>query len=107
MSNTTSTGFFSRNSIAIGVLLGFVFPLLCTLLFYGLFELLEQTNLVSDVGFRPMFRERTASIVGIAINAFLINYFSKRRHHQTVRGVIIITTVYIVLWLIFFGKYVI
>jgi hypothetical protein len=96
----------NKNTIVFGLLIGFLLPLAGTILFYGIFELLESLDSMSDTGFRPMFRQRTASIVGIAMNAFLINHFSKQRYHQTVRGVVLSTTLLIILWLILFGKYI-
>lgn len=96
-----------KDTVAYGLLLAFMLPLLGSLLFYGIFEGLENLGWVSSEGFRPLFRERTTSVVGIALNAWLINQYSKNRSHRTVRGVVLATTALVILWLVIFGKYVI
>ncbi len=96
-----------KNSLSLGILAGILLPLLGFAVFYGIFELLEIISKTSSVGFRPQFRERTCAILGIALNAIALNFYSKRRCDKTVRGVVVLTTVWILVWLVVFGKYVV
>ncbi len=95
-----------KNTLSLGLLIGLLLPLVAFAIFYGLYELLETIGAVSDVGFRPKFRERTCGILAIAMNAFALNFYSKRKYHNTVRGLVILTTVWVVVWLVVFGKHV-
>ena len=95
-----------KNSLPLGLLLGFLLPAIGYLAFLGIYELLETLGWVSDTGFRPLFRERTSAIIALALNAFLLNYYQKRYMHNTVRGIVAITSLFIILWLVLFGKYV-
>ena len=97
---------FEKNSIPLGLFLGILLPLAGFGLLYGIFGLLEELGWVSDIGFRPKFRERTIGIIAIALNVFLLNFYQKRRYTDTIRGIVIMTTIWVVLWLVLFGKYV-
>ncbi len=93
---------FWRNEIWIGLLMGFILPLLGFGLLYGIFALLDQEGMVSNVGLSKDFRQRTIGIVAIGLNAILMNRFQKNRATESMRGIVIITFVYVVLWLYFF-----
>jgi hypothetical protein len=93
---------FWRNEIWIGLLMGLVVPLLGFGLLYGVFALLDQEGAVSSIGLSKDFRLRTIGIVSIGLNAILMNRFQKNRATQSMRGIVIITFVYVVVWLYFF-----
>ncbi|MCB9284505.1 MAG: hypothetical protein H6563_10560 [Lewinellaceae bacterium] len=95
---------FNRNSISHGLLIGLLIPLVISAGLFFLFKGLDQLNIASSIGFRPLFRERTITLVGITCNAFVINRFNKKRFTESMRGVSIATLVYVVTWLIVFGK---
>ena len=86
--------------------MGILIPVLGYALFYGLYEGLEAMGWVSDVGFRPMFRERTCGVLAIALNAFALNFYQKRYLQNTVRGLVITITTWVIVWLVVFGKYI-
>ncbi len=93
-----------KNTFRTGLLWALVLPLLGFGLFFGLFNLLEQLGAVSEAGFRPLFRERTSALVGIALNAVLMNYYNRLRFTEAMRGVVVPTVLYVVVWVILFGK---
>ena len=93
-----------KNKLSVGLILGIVIPLVGFPLLYGLFSGLEMLAFASDEGFRPLFKERTSGIVAIGLNAIALNYFQKRRSGETMRGIVIATFFYIVIWLYFFGQ---
>lgn len=95
-----------KNSLPFGLLMALVVPAVVFGVLYGLFEILEMLDLVSDSGFRPKFRERTTSIIAIGSNAILLNSFSGKKLFETVRGIVISTVLLVGLWLFVFGKYV-
>ncbi len=97
---------FEKNSIPLGIFIGIFLPLAGFALLYGLFGLMEEFGWVSDIGFRPKFRERTIGIIAIALNIFPLNFYQKRRFTNSIRGIVVMTTIWVVLWLVLFGKYV-
>lgn len=74
---------------------------------YLLFQGLQSLNWVSTEGFRPMFRERTLSMISIGLNALLLNYYQKLRATETMRGIVVVTFLLIAIWLAVFSKYLI
>ena len=95
---------FERDKFISGLILGILIPLIGFPILYGLFTGLEHLAFASDDGFRPLFKERTSGIVAIACNAIALNFFQKRRFDQTMRGIVISTSIYIAIWLYFFGE---
>lgn len=93
---------FDRNNIGYGLLLGIVLPALAFATLWGVFLALSNFGLMSDEGFRPYFRERTTSIVAIALNAYLLNKFYDARSVNSMRGVVISTLLLVGAWLWFF-----
>lgn len=95
---------FNKNSISAGLILGIVIPLLAFPLFYGLFTGMESMSWMSDEGFRPQFKLRTTAILAIAMNAIALNKFQKKRFDESMRGVVFPTFIYVVIWVLVFGK---
>lgn len=97
----------ARNSRTLGFILGLVLPMLAFGILYLLFQGLQSLNWVSTEGFRPMFRERTLSMISIGLNALLLNYYQKLRATETMRGIVVVTFLLIAIWLAVFSKYLI
>jgi len=93
---------FRNNAFVPGLILGFLLPIVGFGLFYGLFGGLDAAGIMNDSGFRPQFRERTAAVLGIALNLFALNYYQKRRFTDTMRGIVVSTFVFVVAWVLFF-----
>ena len=49
-----------------------------------------------------MFRERTLSICAIALNALFMKRYDKWRYTETMRGIVLPTFVYVIVWIIYF-----
>ena len=97
---------FDKNSFSLGLLVAILLPILAFGIFYGIFEGLEILGWVSTQGFRPMFRERTISILAIGMNALALQFYQKRRATETMRGIVIPTTIWVAAWIWIFGKYI-
>lgn len=95
-----------KNSFSLGLLVGICLPLAAFGVFYGIFEGLEALGWVTTEGFRPMFRERTLTILAIGMNALALQFFQKRNATQTMRGIVAPTTIWVVAWIWIFGKYI-
>lgn len=89
-----------KDSIAIGLLLGAVFPVLGYLLTEFIFDLLTQAGLMEAVSESSMSRRtRTLTLIAICFNLIPFNYCRKVRWDETMRGIIFPTLIYIGFWL--------
>lgn len=96
-----------KNAVWAGLLLGLILPVVAYAVLLMLFEQLDALGILSRPSATPRFRERTLSIVAIALNVFVLNYYSKRRFFlQTVRGIVIATFIGIAAWAAIFWKYI-
>lgn len=96
----------NKNSIPVGLAIGIVLPLAVFGLLLLLYQQLETAGVVSGEGFSPMFRERTAGIIAICCNLVPLNAFQRRRATNSMRGVVLATVLYVILWVIYFGKFI-
>ena len=92
-----------KNEIWVGLVLGLIVPVIGFGVLYGIFAYLDRADAVSNIGLGEDFRLRTIGIVSIALNAILLNKRNKRRATRTMRGIVIATFIYIVVWLVYFG----
>lgn len=97
---------WNKNAIPAGLAIGFVIPLVVFGLLLLLYSQLEGMGVVSEEGFSPMFRERTTGIIAICCNLIPLNAFQKRRAINSMRGVVLATVVYVIAWVVYFGKYI-
>lgn len=96
---------FKKNSFLAGLVVGIVLPLVAFALMYGLFEWIESMGAGKDnTLFSKDFRQRTLGIVAIGLNAIPMNIAFKKKQTQTMRGIVIPTFVFVVTWLLYFGK---
>lgn len=96
---------FNRNEVWAGLLFGILLPTIGFLLLYNLFGLLEAKGAASGEGFSVNFRERTLSIVAMALNLIPLNFYRRRRWDLSMRGIVIATAVFAFVWLFRFGIY--
>lgn len=95
---------FQKNSLVNGLLAGLLVPIFGAALVYGLMTGLDALTPTMDIGVTPFFRERTSALVGIACNAIVLNRFYKLRFTDSMRGIVIVTFVYVVVWIILFRQ---
>lgn len=96
---------FKKNSFLAGLVVGIVLPVVAFALMYGLFEWIESMGAGKDnTLFSKDFRQRTLGIVAIGLNAIPMNIAFKKKQTQTMRGIVIPTFVFVVTWLLYFGK---
>lgn len=92
------------DKMIVGVLAGTLIPLLAFAVLYIIFDELSQLEIISDAGFSDDFRIRTISLVSIGANVILVRYFQNRYAHNAVRGVVIPTFVFIIIWIFYFSS---
>ena len=94
----------SQNKIITGLLIGIILPIIGFSILYGIFAYLDRADAVSNIGLGEDFRLRTIGIVAIALNAIALNVFYKRRATESMRGIVIATFVYVIIWVFYFGR---
>ncbi len=87
-----------------GVVAGVLLPLAVYLLLYGVFELLDRAGLVAALSLSENFRARTIALVALAANALLLQRYQKRRMWKAMRGVVLPTSIFIILWMWVYGR---
>lgn len=95
---------FNRNEVWAGLLFSLLLPAVGFLLLYNLFGLLEMGGAASSQGFSASFRERTLSVVAIALNLIPLNIYRRRRWDLAMRGVVVATALLAFAWLFWFGR---
>lgn len=93
----------NRNALWFGLIIGLVLPFVGYALLLSLYDWLESAGALSGRGFSPNFRQRTLGIVAICLNLIPLNFFQKRRLTQSMRGLVLATLIYAVVWFINFG----
>ena len=95
----------NKNSFPEGLIIGFVIPLVGFAVLFAIFYGLESiTERQGKAIFSENFMYRTAGIVAIGLNALPMNKAFKKKFTDTMRGIVVFTFVFIVIWVIYFWK---
>ena len=92
----------NKDTFTTGLIAATIIPIVTYFALTIIFNGLEEAGLTSTDGFSPYFRERTTGIVAIGANAILMNYFTKSRHVNSIRGVVLPTFIFLGIWFYFF-----
>lgn len=100
---STSLQFFNtmliKNEIWIGLLVGLLLP------FVGYAVLLTVSDYLTESGFAAVgFRPRSIALIAICLNIVPMNIFMARQKGQSMRGILIMTIVYAVVWFLYFRE---
>ena len=97
---------FNKNAIWVGLLVGLVVPFVGYAVLLTIFEEIEAMGWISQEGFSPFFRQRTLGIIAICLNLIPFNIYKRRNFMESLRGVIFPTIFYVIVWLVYFGSYI-
>lgn len=93
---------FEKNSIPHGLILGIIIPLLGYGILKGIFLILSQF-VNSDYG---DWRTRTVTLLAICFNLIPFNSFLKRKKDESMRGVIIPTIIFGIIWAVTYRAFI-
>ena len=96
-------GILDKNSLPLGLVLGFLSPIIGLGLIYILFGLMTQLGIMDEAGSVMDKRIRTMAILAICTNIFWIKKMNQTFTAQTLRGIIIATMILCGIW--FFQYY--
>lgn len=97
---------FSKDHILVGIGIGLVVPFVGYALLLTIFDQLQAIGWVEPNGLSPTFRQRTLSVLAICLNIIPINFFKRKWWNESMRGVVFPTGLYVIAWIIYFGKYI-
>lgn len=90
----------AKNHILLGLVLGICIPIVGYALFMMLFEALESAGIMDEVTSGSAERRmRTLGLLGICANILPFEIYRKKRHDNTMRGLVIPTVIYIGIWI--------
>ena len=92
------------NSIKNGIIIGLVLPFLGFWLWKGFFELFTMAGIMDPTGFSEDWRQRTFALLAICMNIIPFQRNQKKRHDETMRGLIFPTVMYVIIWVVFFRE---
>ncbi|HMN90716.1 MAG TPA: hypothetical protein PKD70_01360 [Saprospiraceae bacterium] len=94
----------NRNKIWIGLLIGAALPFVGYAILLMVYDQLDAIGWTSRTGLSDNFRQRTLGVIAICLNLIPLNYFQRRRNFESVRGIAIMTVLYAIGWVLYFGK---
>ena len=94
--------YFLRNKVWIGILFGLAIPFVGLAVIQLLLETIDQWVLPEGRGIAEAFRKRTLYLLALTLNIIPFRIFSRQRKINLMRGMVISTTVYAVVWVIQF-----
>lgn len=87
------------DNIAVGLVVSFVVAFIA----YAL--LLQAQEFISGQFGRPVtFRENTIALLAICLNVLPMNYFRRRYHNKSLRGLVIGTMLLAGVWFFYYGR---
>ena len=92
-----------QNKLWIGLLIGLLIPFVAYALLLMAYDYLDAMGWTSCTGFSDNFRQRTLGVVAICMNLIPLNILQRRRFNEAVRGLSVITVLYAIGWVIYFG----
>lgn len=97
--------FLKRDNFILGLLIGLAVPIMAYGILLTLYDFLDTLNIISDLGYSLNFRTRTLALFAICANLLPFHYYKKQHLDNTMRGLVFPTMLFIVLWFVFYGRY--
>jgi len=94
----------NQNKIIIGLICGLIVPFVAYAIFDMIYDYGDSAGWFTNSSVSETFRSRTKGLLAIATNLITINVFRRKRHEDSMRGVVIATAIYVLTWIILFGK---
>ena len=85
-----------------GFLVGIIWPVMVYGILLTIMDLLDSLDILSAHQLAQDFHTRTLSLVAVGCNVFAMQYFNKKKWVNSMRGLIIPTLVFAVIWFIKF-----
>lgn len=93
-----------NDKLIIGLIAGLLVPFVAYAILLSIYQFGDAQGWFAGSNVSETFRERTQGLLAIAANLITINIFRRKRHEKSMRGVLIATAIYIIIWIIVFGQ---
>ncbi len=93
-----------RDALWIGFLTGLVVPFVGYAILLMIYDQLEAAGMLSRSGFSSNFRERTLALVAVCLNLIPLGYFQRRYATRSLRGLVLVTVLYGLIWFFYYGR---
>jgi hypothetical protein len=94
-----------KNSFILGFILGVCIPIAAYGILLTIYDFLDRSGIISDLGFSPDFRSRTLALFGLCTILIPFQIYRKLRFDDTMRGMVFPTMAYVGIWIYFFGRH--
>lgn len=94
---------FKKNQLWFGLFLALVAPVMLYGILLTVYDLLDAQGWLTSAGLSANFRDRTLGLVALCINLYFLQKFRKHYATQAMRGVVLATTLYVILWMVIYG----
>lgn len=95
---------YKNDKLWIGLLIGFVIPFVGYAILLMILEQLGASDSLADSRLNFNFRTRTLTLLALALNLIPLRFFSKRRASKALRGLVLATLAYGIVWVYNFGQ---
>lgn len=86
-------------------MIGLITPFIAYALLLMMYEQLDAWDITGG-GMGDMHRERTVGLLAIAANMLPINIFKRKYQIHNMRGIVLATLFYVVVWVVLYWKYI-
>jgi len=93
-----------KDALIIGAIVGLVIPFVGYALIMEIYDQLENSGVISDIGLSETFRKRTMALLAICLNLIPFSIYNRRYMYNSMRGIIFPTVVYVITWLVYFSS---
>jgi len=94
----------NQNKLIIGLVSGLLIPFVAYAIFDMIYDYGDTAGWFNNSNISETFRDRTKGLLAIATNLITINVFRRKRHENSMRGVVLATGLYVMVWVFVFGK---
>ncbi len=94
-----------RNSFWLGLVCAIGLPFVGYAVLLTLYEQMEIVGWVSPIGLPGNFRTRTVAMLAVCLNIILVQYFNRKKHTESIKGVGTATITYAFIWVYYFGRH--
>lgn len=95
-----------KDNLWIGIIIGLIVPFVAYGIILSIYDQLDAAGITDGATMGEMYRQRTVGLLAIAANIIPINIFKRRYQIDNMRGIMISTMVYVVLWVVLYYQYI-
>lgn len=95
---------YKNDKVWIGLIAGLLIPFVGYAILLMILEQLAASEALADRSLNFDFRTRTLGLLALALNLIPLRFFRNRRANQAIRGLVLATMAYGLVWVYFFGQ---